>query len=384
VRIGAPFPGWLVCLAACLILNVALGPLVVVTLFRSQIAMSLGVSEILVASLYGGYFFLASLGGRYIAESDVSSSSLLFVIGAIGVIAGCFLCRFANSFSLFGVCFLFSISLVGGAPFLSPLAHRVIISTPGSPALGLAIASLGLLTAFGLWRSIFNILAIENWRDSLWVAGWIAAFVLPALSFIVQQRRASTLADTWTGVRAHVPWRYINWAAVGYGFLAVSGTLIIINFPELDRNDNVGISSIVIFSLAAAIGRLGMATGFDAGWQKPSLLTALALTLVSTALLAVASHAVNIAVGLFLFGLGYGGLLPIAMVFVGNVYPYRRPSASSRLFYWGGVGVAVGSLGVGWGEVHPDMPMVLSMLTCGVGSLLWLAFVWYSKRSRSR
>jgi MFS family permease len=372
---------------AFLMVNIALGPLVALTLYRSRIAVDLGVPQFAVGGLYGAYFVAAGTCGRFILPHLARFEFRhLLLFGAFGLVVGSAICSYLMSSIAFFCCFVIAVGLVGGAPYMAPLADHVMSRMQARPTFAFAVATLGQLTAFGFWGVLFeSMMSEDDWRRAFRIVSIIATVSLPVLAWSMRHDAEAGMPILPSGrILIRAPWYLAQRVAVGYAFIGAAGTIVITNLRAVA--DAAGASSfiIVVFSAASIVGRLGASHVFDFGGRLAMMLGTAALLVASCALFTLTNRVAAMAfVGAALFGVAYGGFLPVALVWVRRTYPHRRADVSSLMFYWGGIGVAAGSIASGaFGRGDNVFDPLLTAFACSLlGAAAWAHFSWVTRKS---
>jgi hypothetical protein len=363
-----------------LIGNLAIGPLVIVTLMRNEIADDLNVKVLQISLLYGLYFLIVGFGGRYL-EPKLTFFPLKakFVIAASSLAMGTFGCSYAKDSVVLISVFIIFVAFIGGIPFLTPLASFAVGRLSERPALGLAVATLGQLTGFGAWRSALSAMDIlHDWRRAFMTCGYALLVLLLPLILLFNWQTAEPIAINKITATKRIPWGFIYLSGAGYGFAAFCGTTIITALPYLEIP-----AGVYIFSVSAIVGRLALSCMFDCGWKISIIGLSAMFLFISTTMVCFSGSELAIVsiLGIMLFGLSYGGFLPPTLVYLRYVFPHRKADASSLLFYFGTLGVGAGSVisGVLAAQVS-GIIAPLAACTAFVAMICTTAFLAYSAR----
>lgn len=366
------YGSWIESLFSFLLVNAALGPVVALAVYRPQIAEAYEVPQWMVSALYGSYFIAASTGGRLVAwfQDSIGMRGLLF-IGAAGITVGGVVCGVTNSYLLFAFSFTMVTGLVGGMPFLSPLAGYIASRVGNRGALGLAIATVGQLTAFGIWRSAFVALETETWDAALVASSTVGALVIITLAIAFDTQSVDATPPS-SGITLKTPQSLIKYAVAGYTCLGAAGTLTLISLSAYESA-----WPIICFSIAALIGRLLGALLFDQGMRKATSAGAAVLVLAACLVLLFWSETqLTVIIGTAMCGFGYGAFLPVALAQIRLSYPMSRTRVTSLMFYWGSVGLASASVGAGTmgADSLGDAASVAAAVALA-SVVLWMIFV---------
>jgi predicted MFS family arabinose efflux permease len=365
--------------------NLAFGPLAVIILYRSDIASNFGVPHFLITCLYSLYFLLGGWAGRkFEARLRAFDIRRLLVTGATSIAVGSVVCVYSQSYLVFAGAFLFAISLVGIRPFLAPLAGFVVRANANKPGSALAIATAGQLTSFGFWWIVFEIFGVRShWHSALAIAGPCAGIVLIGLGMSLNVQNSPSSSSP-TVLSTTIPsFQAFYLVAAALSLIGAAGTLFITSLPILESGRTEIARAtfvVVVFSFSAFCGRMIFALMFDRGYRRESLWVAISSFTISLSVMTFFQGGASaVYLGTTLIGIGYGGFLPIVLVYCSRLWPHKIETIIALFFYWGGAGVAFGSLLSG---IMAEYGLIEVSIFTGAGQgflafLFWCAFeIW--------
>lgn len=353
------------------IVNLAMGPPVAVLVLRDAIGAELGAPRVAFTALYAVYFLGAGAAGVF-GRPLLQRLGLLrsLAIAALALCLGAILCAVSQSYWQFAASFAVFFALIGAAPFLSSLTGFVVLSLRERPAFSLAVASVGQLTAFWFWQGVFTGLKVVGWREAflvLAVLGGLGVLSLAAPGF-GEPNLAPRTADRRSVATDSSRGRF---RAVCLVFFCVTlaGTLAVTRLPDFAGAAlPTGISAFAIFSVAAFVGRLGAAAGYDA--EVKGLIGAALIAHAAGLWLLLSNDAILAVLGLAIWSLAYGGVSPMLLVHTFAVHAGARANAGDIVLASACAGIAGGALIAPL--LAPPEQKLIAACFAGIGLMIWV------------
>ena len=357
---GAPDgpAAWRVALASLLLITVGMGIEYLLWTNVKTISDDMGWSRGAISAAYALEMLGTGVGGILMSRwADRIGAAPVVLIGAVMIPSGALTLSHVTQPWQFCLVFGVMIGFVGNATLFAPLitaATRWFVRQRG---LAVAIVASGQGLAGVIWPPVFDgLIALHGWRGAVFIYGVFAMIAMPPLVFLLRGRPPG-----WSAMRAgrddrsDEPFRFGS-AAENLPFLLLNGAIlcccvamamplvhIASHARDVGYTASDGAFLLAWIMGASFIGRLGL--GFLAdriGWPGAMLIGS---GMQAAGLLAMApfdAFAILL-VGATVFGLGFGGLVPMYAVALRSIYPARGLGwRVGVIFLSGAVGMAAG------------------------------------------
>jgi MFS family permease len=360
-RVAAPSTAWIVLAAAMVIVGLAMGVLFSLGVFLKPIQQSTGWSrgDVSTVALWSwvalgvGSFVWGMLADRRGARSVVVGGGLLLGLGLVLSSQVGTLAHFAATFG--GV-----VGFAVGA-FYAPLTSTVTRWFVANRGLAVALVSAGsglgtfVVAPFARW-----LIDLYGWRVAMLVLGDLAWVLIVPLGLLVRRAppepaglaveapgaRDFTLAEIW---RAPQFWLIALTHFVCC--VAHAGPIFHMIANATDRGLGAATAATVfgVSGLSSIVGRLGAGVLADRFGAKRTLVAMLALQAPAISLYGLTTSAGGFYVLAVVFGLGYGGVMPLYALLTRAYFgAAAMGGAYGAVFMLQAIGMGLGAYAGGW------------------------------------
>lgn len=325
-RLAALWP-WLVVAASLLLMIMGNGTLFVLTVSLKPIAETFDWPREVPSLAYGLASFGAGLGAIYLSQLSERIGMLPVVLfGSVMIGTGCILASFTTApwqlYAAYGLC----IGLLGNAAMISPLMANASRWFTRRRGLAIAVVASGQSGAGTIWPPIIRLMNDwSGWRTTFFWYGILCLVVMLPLTLVFHRRPPEdpppAAGATGPGIKPARVLGWPSWAVQATLCAAIVGCCIAMSMP---------ITHMVAF--ATDLG--GTRTLLLGSSIQAAMLTVLAFTESLVSLYFVAA----------LFGIGYGGIIPMYAFAVREYFPVRGAARRiAIIFFFGLLSMAVGS-----------------------------------------
>jgi MFS family permease len=329
------FYGWVIVGVGIVVTCIGIGTMMSLAVFMPPMSQTLGWSRegISIASMLNflamgvASFAWGALSDRYGARMVVLAGGALLGIGLIAASQATELWQFQLTYGL----------LVGAAAgsAYAPLIATVTLWFTEHRSLAVALVSVGLgvgsmtIAPLATW-----LIAAEGWRTAMMVLGGIAWVVVIPASFLVRRppvlaHAAGGAGDSDPDMTAAQALRTPQFAAIALTHFACcachSGPI----FHMVSYAMSCGVpvmAATTVFStagLGGLLGRIVCAMVADRVGAKPVLVVGLTIQALSVSLYLVTDDITSFYALALLFGLSYGGVMPLYAILVRQYFGAR-------------------------------------------------------------
>ncbi|MFY0690774.1 MAG: hypothetical protein JXR14_02495 [Paracoccaceae bacterium] len=311
--------------------------------YPSELAQSLGPT-VARGVLYGGWFLLAAIAGRLALKfTKVTSIRQYCALSAISLCLGAlFLFLLPNWIGLLLAAGI--TASINGAIMFGPFLGAAIRTFPQSSSVAIAFATVGQLTAATasdqLMAAFSSIVSATHQQA--------VTLLFSALTVLLVSRLITPPIDLPSvSVERKSSW-IISLAFAFAGFcVTFSGTIFIVNLPELARFFGNPGTVFAVFSICALVGRVAFAYVQDISSLPMHVLTAIVLSLglCITTFFDYIEKPILVMIAAAMFALGYGGVTPTYLSKQSQFFSGLAGSKQSfRFFIFASTGILLGCL----------------------------------------
>src|SRR6476660_6290680 len=355
--------GWVVVAAGALLTCIGMGAMLSVAGCRQPISESMGWSRGGVSAAATLDFLCMGVAALFWgALSDRFGTRIVVLAGSLLLGLGLVTASQATSLWQFHLLFGILVGTAAGA-FYAPMmaAASAWIESHRSLAVSLVSAGMGVapltVAPFASW-----LIAAYDWRTAMLVIGLVAWALLIPASFLVrpapQHAAPSTAHPTgmpeteWTAAQAFRTPQFITLALAHFGCCAAHSGPIFHMVSYAMICGIAPLTAVTVYSLAGLSGlggRLALGALADRIGAKPVLVGGLFVQA-----LCVATYLAVSALGEFyalsvVFGLAYGGVMPLYAVLVREYFGARiMGTVFGAVSAFASLGMALGPLAGGW------------------------------------
>jgi MFS family permease len=364
--------GWVVVAAGALITCVAMGAVFSLPVFLQPIADATGWSRTGVSGAMTLVFLTMGIGGfGWGALSDRVGARTVVLAGATLLVLGLFLASRAGSLLEFQLWYGIVVGTAAGS-FFAPLMATVAAWFERRRALAVSLVSMGVgvapmtMAPFASW-----LVSTTDWRSAQFTIALVAAVLLLPAALLV--RRAPALPAAAAGGAAAEPFpsvaaalRSPQFIVLGLTFFACCATHSGPIFHTISYAITCGIpalTAVTIYStegLAGLGGRLLLGVLADRYGAKPVIIAGLLVQALGAGAFIFANRLGEFYAVAFVFGLAYGGVMPLYAVLA---HEYFGPRIMGTVF---GAAIMLSTLGMAAG------PLAGGWIFDGFGSYTWL------------
>jgi MFS family permease len=365
---------WLILGAACLIVTMAIGTLFALTVFIEPIERTLGWSRSSLSAI--GFLNWVAMGlGGIIAGYLSDRFGTRVVVLAGGALLGLGLVLSSQVTALWQFYLTFGVMAGSGvSAFYVPLAVTAIKWFDDRRAMAAAVVSSG--NGFGIlalsplsrwlidqyeWRTAFVVLG-----DLAWLVIIPAALLLrppPVSSAPIGGDPPAASGGILTGSRVWRSWPFWAIALTHFGCCAAhSGPIFHMVSHAIDQGvaKMVAAGMLGLSGFTSTFGRIGTGMIADRVGAKKTLIAALVLQATTIALYPLARGPGDLTALALVFGVGYGGAMPLYAVIAREYFGERiLGTAYGSIVFISCIGMGLGSYAGG-------------VIYDGLGSYLWL------------
>jgi MFS family permease len=396
VREGRVFYGWVVVGAAAAIVCVGVGSLFSLAVFLRPIEESMRWSRGAISSVALLNWLTMGLGSfAWGALSDRIGTRAVVVIGGVLLGLGLVLASLAQTLWQFYAAFGVVVGFAVGA-FYAPLTSTATRWFTRQRALAVALVSsgigLGLLCISPLARWLIT---QYEWRTAMLVLGDIAWLVVIPAGLLVRNGPADVGATAMGGAgdagATHTTGDVLRapafWAIALTHFAccaAHSGPI----FHMVSHATDQGVAAMAaatalgVSGLSSVAGRVGGGILADRFGTRRTIVAALALQALVVLLYLFAREAATFYALALVFGLAFGGVMPLYAVITRETFGERvMGSAYGAVFLVSTIGMGLGSFAGGWFYDQLGSYVWMYATSVGIGSAaVLLAFTLRAPR----
>ena len=349
---------WRVALASLLLIACAMGVVYLLWSNVKTISDDMGWSRGTTSAAYALEMLGTGIGGILMGRlADRIGAARVAFVGALAIVAGSLLLTRIESAWQFCLIFGLVIGFLGNAALFAPLIATATRWFERHRGLAVAVVASGQGLAGAVWPMVFDLLiAAHGWRGALLIYGLIAAVAMPPLVLLLRGQPPG-----WAALQASQ--RALGAAgrrfAVGPGNLplallcaAIVCCCTSMSMPllhlasharDLGYSSTQGASLLAWIMALSLVGRLGLGYFADRIGTFRAMMFASAAQGAGVFLMAPFDALAVLYAGATLFGLGFGGLVPIYAVVLRNVYPAHAIGwRVGAIFLFGALGMAFG------------------------------------------
>lgn len=362
---AVPSPGpaagwrWLVVAASLLLMIMGNGTLFVLTVSLKPIAETFDWPREVPSLAYGLASFGAGLGAIYLSHLSERIGMLPVVLfGSVMIGTGCILASFTAApwqlYAAYGLC----IGLLGNAAMISPLMANASRWFDRRRGLAIAIVASGQSGAGTLWPPIIRLMNDwAGWRTTFLYYGILCLAVMLPLTLVFRRRPPEDLPPatgaTGAGIKPARVLGWPSWAVQGTLCAAIIGCCIAMSMPithmvafATDLGHPAARAAELLSTMLAAsiVSRLVGGVLADRIGGLRTLLLGSSIQAAMLAVLAFTEDLFSLYVVAALFGIGYGGIIPMYAFAVREYFPVRGAARRiAIIFFFGLLAMAVGS-----------------------------------------
>lgn len=388
------FYGWIIVAVALAIISLGMGLMLSLGVFMEplQLAFGWGRRHIASANMYGwlaygvSSFVFGTLSDRFGTRWIVLIGGLMFGLGMLALSQMQTLWQFYLAYGL----------LVGGGAgaFMVPLTSTVTRWFTQRRGLVVALANCGIGVGGMVFAPLTRSLLIHaDWQTAFFLYGCLSWVVVLPLAFLIRNAPEDMGLQPYGGVPAttgssiargttlqhHVFHTPAFWSLAAVHFLccaAHSGPIFHMVSAAIDTGiDKLAAASIfAIASLASVPGRVGTGMLADRFGSKGILVTWLVLQATAIALYLCLGGLSGFALIAMLFGLSYGGVMPLYALVAREFFGAQAMGASyGGIFMLSCIGMGLGAWFGGWifdsAQTYALM-YTLGFLSSAIGAVL--------------
>jgi MFS family permease len=392
---------WGLLAAAMVIVGVAMGALFSLGVFLAPIQASTGWSRADISAV--ALLAWVTLGiGSFIwgAVSDRTGPRAVIVVGGLLLGLGLVLASRVTALWEFALAYGGLVGLAVGA-FYAPLTSMVSGAFTKNRGLAIGLVSAGAgLGNFAVAPLVRWLITEFDWRTAMLLLGDVSWLVTIPLAFVIRETRAgrgaSASAAVATAPRRPEPDLTLAQVARSPQFwlialihfaccVAHSGPIFHMVANATDHGVGMMTAAVVfgVAGLASIVGRI--ATGLIADYIGPKLTLIVVLALQAPAILlyVVASGPTSFYLLGLMFGIAYGGVMPLYALLTREYFGQRAMGgAYGAIYMLQAIGMGLGTFGGGW--LYDRLGGYTSMFTSAAAiaaAAILLAFALRSPRT---
>jgi MFS family permease len=359
---------WRVALASLLLVACGMGIEYLLWSNVKTISDDMGWSRGTTSLAYTLEMLGTGLGGILMGRlTDRTGIIPVVLIGAMMIPAGALALSHVTEAWQFCLVFGFMIGFLGNATLFAPLIATATRWFDRRRGLAVAIVASGQGLAGMIWPAVFDALIADyGWRGALFIYGVFAMVTMPPLVLLLFGRPPgwAALATSRNAARSD---------GVRFGSLSENTPLILLCLAILccciamampllhvaSHARDIGYTStqgayLLAWIMALSfVGRLGLGGFADSIGGMRAMLIGSGLQATGILVMIPFDSLTMLYIGATLFGLGFGGLVPMYAVALRSIYPPHSIGwRVGAIFLFGAVGMAVGGQLAGIGFDH--------------------------------
>jgi MFS family permease len=279
------------------------------------------------------------------------------LIGAIMIPLGAFTLSHVTEAWQFILVFGLLIGFLGNATLFAPLIATATRWFDRRRGLAVAIVASGQGLAGMIWPAVFDVLIADyGWRGALFIYGIFAAVTMPPLVLLLRGRPPGWAAIATSRSEARAGGTQFGSLTENVPLillcLAITCCCIAMAMPLLhvaSHAQDIGYTStqgaylLVCIMGLSFVGRLGMGFFADRIGGLNAMLIGSAMQALGSLVLIPFDNMIVLYLGAILFGLGFGGLVPMYAVALRSIYPPHSIGwRVGAIFLFGATGMAFG------------------------------------------
>ena len=347
---------WRVALASLLLVACGMGVVYLLWSNLKTISDDMGWARGTTSAAYALEMLGTGIGGILMGRiADRIGAARVALVGALAIPAGSLLLARVDEAWQFCLIFGLVIGFLGNAALFAPLIASATRWFERHRGLAVAVVASGQGVAGAIWPAIFDLLIAERgWRGALLIYGLFAAAAMPPLVLLLRGRppgwaalQASRRALAAAGRRFgsdNLP-LVLLCAAIACCCTSMSMPLahLASHARDIGYSSTQGAFLLSWIMALSLVGRLGLGLFADRIGVLRAMTMASGAQAAGVFLMVPFDGLAVLYVAATLFGLGFGGLVPMYAVVLRNVYPAHAIGwRVGAIFLFGALGMAFG------------------------------------------
>jgi len=352
-RLGPNAHGVVVVVASCLIMGMAFGSLLSVSVFFKPLELEFGWDRGVTSFAYSSASFMTGVMGIAMGRLvDRLSPRPIVLLGAVSIGSGLLLLSHMHAVWQLYLFYGLLVGGLGNGCFLIPLLTNVGFWFDRGKGLAIGSVMAGQSLGGALMPAISRYLLAEMpWREAYLVLGLGAWAVLIPLALLVRQPpglselKASALKHALPAVIS--PMRLTATLCVAIVCCCICMSIPILHVYPLAVE--AGLSAVQAASVlgvlmsVSIVGRVGIGSVADRVGGVRSLLLASGVQTATIFWFSQMHTLPGLLLIAVLFGIGYGGVIPSYAVIIRELIPVNRVGLSmGMVFFFGNLGMSLG------------------------------------------
>ncbi|MBN34465.1 MAG: MFS transporter [Rhodospirillaceae bacterium] len=349
---------WRVALASLLLISCGMGIEYLLWSNVKTISDDMGWSRGTTSAAYALEMLGTGIGGIFMGRlCDRSGAVLVVLIGAMMIPAGALVLTHVTEPWQFCLIFGLMIGFLGNATLFAPLITTATRWFNRNRGLAVAVVASGQGIAGAIWPAVFDyLIELYGWRGSLFIYGLFAMVTMPPLVLLLKGRPPgwSTLENERKHARSrglrfgslaeNVPLALLC-AAIACCCIAMAMPLLHVasHAQDVGYTRTQGAFLLTWIMALSFIGRLGLGFFADTIGGLRAMLVGSGLQALGILVMVPFDSLWVLYLGATVFGIGFGGLVPMYAVALRSIYPPHSIGwRVGAIFLFGAIGMAVG------------------------------------------
>jgi len=368
-RASRPLPradgaaAWRVAIGSTLLISLGMGIEYMLWSNLKSISDDMGWPRWIPSAAYALEMLGTGLGGILMGRwVDRVGPVPVVLIGAMMIPSGALAASHVTEAWQFCLVFGVMIGFLGNATLFAPLITTATRWFDRRRGLAVAIVSSGQGLAGAIWPQVFNHLTVNyGWRASMLLYGLFAIVVMPPLVLMLRgtppgfaelddaRRDARSGGARFGSFSENLPLMLLC-SAIVCCCIAMAMPLLHIASHVRDLGFGTGQAAMLLTWIMATsfVGRLGLGAFADRIGGFRAMLIGSSMQAAGLALFVPFDSLVPMYIGATVFGLGFGGLVPMYALAIRAIYPPHSIGwRVGAIFLFGAIGMAIGGQAAG-------------------------------------